>query len=219
MLRGVLAPGICFDYLPVNDCGNMKTRTIAAFDFDGTLTTRDTFPAFVWFACGRRRFITGFLRYSPQLILMKLHLYSNGKVKQRIFSHFFKGWDYDRFRATGEAFVKKIETIRNEKTIQLLEQHLEQGHTVYVVTGSILDWVQPWCEKLGIHTVIATEVEVDDRNVITGRFKTPNCYGQEKVKRLLQLEPARDSYRLYAYGDSHGDKQLLAIADHSTRCH
>lgn len=197
----------------------MKTRSIAAFDFDGTLTTRDTLPAFIRFACGWRRFLTGFLRYSPQLILMKLHLYSNGKIKQRMFSHFFKGWDYAQFQATGAAFCSQIETMRNQNVIRQLEAHLEQGHTVYVITGSILDWVQPWCEKAGVHAIIATEVEVDDHNVITGRFKTPNCYGQEKVNRLLQLEPARDTYTLYAYGDSHGDKELLAMADIATNIH
>ena len=51
--------------------------------------------------------------------------------------------------------------------------------------------------------------------MITGRFKTPNCYGQQKVERLLELEPARDTYLLYAYGDSLGDRELLALADYS----
>ena len=195
------------------------SRFIAAFDFDGTLPTKDSFVEFIRFTKGTWAMVTGFLCYAPLLVLMILRLYPNYKAKQKVFSHFFKGWDYGQFQSTGAAFAQKIETLRNEKNIQQLKQHLQQGHTVYIVTGSILDWVQPWCEKLGIHTVIATEVEVDEHNVITGRFKTPNCYGQEKVERLLQVEPSRDSYLLYAYGDSHGDKQLLAMADHSTRCH
>lgn len=195
-----------------------SNKVIAAFDFDGTLTTRDTFPAFIWFACGWRRFILGFLLYSPLLILMKLRLRSNGEVKQRLFSHFFKGWDYTRFRAAGVDFSQEIESIRNEPMIQQLEQHLQQGHTVYIITGSILEWVQPWCEKLGVHAVLATLVEVDSGNMITGRFKTPNCYGQQKVERLLQIQPARGEYTLHAYGDSRGDKELLAMADVATRC-
>lgn len=201
--------------ITVSAMGDNKTRTIAAFDFDCTLTTRDTFPEFIRFACGWRRFMIGFLLYSPQLILMKLHLYPNWKAKQRVFSHFFKGWDFSRFQTAGEAFAQKINTIRNASTIQQMENHLKQGHTVYIITGSILNWVQPWGEKAGVRAVIATEIEVDSNNVITGRFKTPNCYGQQKVERLLELEPARETYLLYAYGDGLGDRELLALADYS----
>lgn len=55
---------------------------IYAFDFDGTLTTRDTLLAFIRYARGDRRFVLGMLRYAPLLVLMKLGLYANWKVKQ-----------------------------------------------------------------------------------------------------------------------------------------
>ena len=45
-----------------------------------------------------------------------------------------------------------------------------------------------------------------------------NCYGQEKVNRFLQVEPDRKSYVLYAYGDSSGDKEMIALADVGTYC-
>ena len=61
--------------------------------------------------------------------------------------------------------------------------------------------------------MLATEVEVDDDGRLTGRFKTKNCFGQEKVDRLLQAEPHREDYFLTAYGDSRGDRELLAFAD------
>lgn len=66
-------------------------KKIYAYDFDGTLTSHDSFLAFIRYACGAWAFWLGLLRYSPWLILMKLHLYSNGKAKQKVFSHFFKG--------------------------------------------------------------------------------------------------------------------------------
>lgn len=47
--------------------------------------------------------------------------------------------------------------------------------------------------------------------ILTGRFLSANCYGQEKVNRLLEKEPERDSYILYAYGDSRRDRELLAF--------
>lgn len=68
----------------------MKKR-IYAFDFDGTLTTRDTLIAFIRYAKGTRAFVLGFLLHAHLLVLMKLKLYPNWKAKQKIFSYFFKG--------------------------------------------------------------------------------------------------------------------------------
>ena len=65
--------------------------TLHVFDFDGTLTTRDTLLAFIRYARGTKAFVFGFVRYSPLLVLMKLHLYPNYKAKQKVFAHFFKG--------------------------------------------------------------------------------------------------------------------------------
>ena len=64
-------------------------KQIYAFDFDGTLTTRDTLLVFTRYAKGTRAFLWGFLRHAHLLVLMKLRLYPNWKAKQRVFSYFF----------------------------------------------------------------------------------------------------------------------------------
>jgi len=194
---------------------NMK-RTIAAFDFDGTLTTRDSFPHFIRYATGTPRFVAGFLLFSPLLVSMKLGLYAGSKAKEQIFAHFFKGWEYRRFQALGQAYASAVEAMRNEPVINRLKEHIANGDTVFVISASIRDWVEPWCRQQGVDAVIATEAEVDAHGKLTGRFKTPNCNGDEKVKRLLQAEPDRSSYRLVAYGNSSGDKPLLDLADEGT---
>ena len=193
-------------------------RTIAAFDFDGTLTVKDSFPAFIRFATGTPRFLAGFLLYSPVLALMKMGLYSGSKAKEQVFAHFFKGWEYKRFQALGKAFAAEVETMRNEPIINRLKEHIANGDTVYVISASIRQWVEPWCLQQGVNAVLTTEVEVDADGRLTGRFKTRNCNGDEKVKRLLQAEPDRADYRLVAYGDSKGDRSLLAFADTGTLC-
>lgn len=194
----------------------MKTRTIAVFDFDGTLTTRDSFLAFIRFARGTWRYYAGFARYAPMLILMLMGLYSGSRAKQRIFSHFFKGWQYSHFKSLGQSFYAEIEKIRNEGVISKMQDHIANGHTVYVISASLPEWLEPWCLKQGVKAVMATEIEVDGNGLVTGRFKTKNCSGQEKVNRLLEIEPDRENYHLYAYGNSSGDKELLSFADQSS---
>lgn len=61
-------------------------------------------------------------------------------------------------------------------------------------------------------TIIGTKVQVVDGK-LTGRFLTKNCYGEEKVRRLLEQYPNRKEYKLVAYGDSRGDHALLDFAD------
>ena len=184
---------------------------IVAFDFDGTLTTRDTLIAFIRYACGTPRFLLGFLLHAPLLVLMKLRLYSNGKAKQRLFTWFFRGMTIESFDALCQSFARTHRHLLRPETVRLLEQALTEGAEVLVVSASIDNWVQPFFPSV---TVLGTQIEVVDGR-LTGRFLTPNCYGQEKVFRILALHPDRSSYRLTAYGDSRGDREMLAFADES----
>ena len=182
---------------------------VFAFDFDGTLTTRDTLIAFIRYACGTPRFLLGFLLHAPLLVLMKLRLYSNGKAKQRLFSWFFRGMPIETFDALCQSFASTHRHLLRPETVRLLQQALSEGSEVLVVSASIDNWVQPF---FPVVTVLGTQIEVIDGR-LSGRFLTPNCYGQEKVRRILALHPDRSAYRLTAYGDSRGDRELLAFAD------
>ena len=184
-------------------------KQVFAFDFDGTLTTRDTLIAFIRYACGTPRFLFGFLLHAPLLVLMKLRFYSNGKAKQRVFSWFFKGMPIETFDTLCQDFARTHRHLLRPDTVRVLEQALAEGAEVLIVSASIDNWVQPFFPSV---TVLGTQVEVID-GCLTGRFLTPNCYGQEKVRRILAIHPDRSSYHLTAYGDSRGDRELLAWAD------
>lgn len=186
-------------------------KTIVASDFDGTLTTKDTLLEFIRFAKGDVRCLFGFILHLPWLILMKLRLYPNWKSKQRVFSYFFKGMTLEEFERLGREFADKVDSFRRDNIINKVEQLRSDGAVVYVVSASIEEWVRPWCERQG-YKVLGTQIETKD-GIITGRFSSRNCYGSEKVRRLLEVEPDRKNYKLYAFGDSSGDDALLALAD------
>ena len=146
-------------------------KQVFAFDFDGTLTTRDTLIAFIRDACGTPRFLFGFLLHAPLLVLMKLKLYSNGKTKQRIFSWFFKGMPLETFDALCQDFAHAHRHLLRSDTVRLLEQALAEGSEVLIVSASIDNWVQPFFPSV---TVLGTQIEVIGGR-LTGRFLTPNC--------------------------------------------
>ncbi len=184
-------------------------KKIVAFDFDGTLTTRDTFLPFIHHVFGTQRFLQGFILYAPLLVLMKLGLYPNWKAKQRVFSHFFRGMTFKEFENYCDLFAIHNLYLLRPKAKKALYQAQDDGAEVLIVSASIDLWVESFFP--GIH-VLGTQVEAENHR-LTGRFLTPNCYGQEKVNRIIEEYPDRESYHLTAYGDSRGDRELLAFAD------
>ena len=186
-------------------------RKIYAFDFDGTLTTSDTLIAFIRYAKGTWAFCLGFLKYSPLLVLMKLGLYPNYKAKQKVFAHFFKGMELETFDALCRQFADTHRGLLRPDGIKAVEQAQAEGADVVIVSASIDNWVQPFFPSV---KVLGTQIEVEEGR-LTGHFLTKNCYGQEKVERIIAIYPERQTYQLVAFGDSRGDRELLAFADES----
>ena len=186
-------------------------KKIYAFDFDGTLTTKDTLIEFIRYAKGSMALGLGFLRYAHLLVMMKLGLYPNYKAKQKVFAHFFKDTTLDDFNALCKAFAASSSHLLRQEGVAAINRAIEEGSEVVIVSASIDNWVQPFFPQV---KVVGTQIEVIDGK-LTGRFLSKNCYGQEKVNRILSLYPNRQDYHLTAYGDSRGDKEMLAFADES----
>lgn len=189
-------------------------RKIYAFDFDGTLTTKDTLLKFIHFAKGSGQMFRGFLLFSPLLILMKLHLFPNWKAKQKIFSYFFKGMKIDDFNALCTRFAEQNKHLLRPAGIEKVRQAIAEEHTtVLIISASIDNWVRPFFDEIDKKIqVLGTQIETKEGR-LTGLFTTKNCYGEEKVNRLTALYPHREAYYLIAFGDSRGDKELLTFAD------
>lgn len=210
-----------------------EKERIYCFDFDETLTTKDTLLEIIRYKAGTWRLLWGFLLYSPILVLMKLHLYPNWKAKQLIFTHFFGGMSTRTFNLLCQDFAKERSNLLRPDMIALVGRAVEDKKKVFIVSASIDNWVRPFFATLGIGEVevLGTKVEEKD-GCLTGRFSTANCYGAEKVRRISKAlssksdeekpsgeakKPAlsfdRSRYHITAYGDSRGDKEMLAFAD------
>ena len=191
-------------------------KKIYCFDFDGTLTTSDTLLEFIKYAKGRGRFLMVFLMYSPLLVLMKLHLYPNWKAKQRIFAHLFAGMRIEKFEALCRGFAEENQHLLRPKGITLMHEALVAGAQVFIVSASIDNWVRPFFDIRNLKgvQVLGTQIEVEDGK-LTGNFKSNNCYGKEKVHRITEVLKSleRSEYEIEAFGDSRGDKEMLAFAD------
>lgn len=185
---------------------------IHAFDFDGTLTRSDSLLGIIRHQRGTSGLMRVLIMHAPKLLMMKAGQYPNWKVKQKVFRMCFGGMTLDDFNALCEDYARKQKGILRTDGMRCVDEALRRGCKVVVISASIDNWVRPFFQGREGIEIAGTQIEVVDGK-LTGRFLTRNCYGSEKVARLLELYPDRKSYRLVAYGDSRGDRELLAYAD------
>ena len=187
---------------------------IYIYDFDDTLTRRDSFLDFIRYTCGSRSLYCGLLLFSPLLILMKLRLYANGRAKERLFTHFFQGMSIRVFDDLCAKYGLSRADLLLDAARKAVNEVASNGYRIFIVSASVDRWVLPFFRDVPNVTVIGTQIEVEN-GLVTGRFSTPNCYGAEKVRRIQALLPYREQYKLIAHGDSRGDKEMLDYADQS----
>lgn len=187
---------------------------IHAFDFDGTLTRRDTLIEFIRYVKGNKEFLIGFLKHLHLLIMMKLGIMPNWKTKRIIFQYFFGGMTLEKFNEYCEKFAKEKASLLRKKGMAAVNKAVMDGDQVVIISASIENWVEPFFrfQVSNNINIIGTKIQVVDGK-LTGRFLTKNCYGEEKVRRMLEQYPDRKEYKLVAYGDSRGDHALLDFAD------
>ena len=190
---------------------------VAAFDVDGTLTTRDCVIPFLYRTVGLRATLA--LVRQPVTVSRALVRRDRDAIKAAVCAA-FAGMDAGAVDAEGVAFAKEVarKWLRPD-TIARLQRHRELGHTVVLVSASLDPYLVPFGSSIGATGVVCTELERSPHGVLTGRLAGPNCRGPEKVRRLeewLTASGITDAV-VWAYGDSAGDDALLARADHPIR--
>jgi HAD superfamily hydrolase (TIGR01490 family) len=187
-------------------------KQIAFFDFDGTLTHKDSMFAIVKYVYGNWYFYWGMFLLLPTLIGFKLGLIDRQLTKEKYLHFFFAGMPVTTFQNYCDQFSEKIipKMLRKE-AYEKMKWHQQAGHEVVLVSASAENWLKPWCVSQDINC-LASKLEIIQGN-ISGNLIGKNCHGDEKVSRILQ-EYNLDNYKeIYAYGDSSGDKPMLAIAN------
>ena len=190
--------------------------TVAAFDVDGTLTTRDCVRPFLERAAGRRRMVTSMLRRPVATIAAGFRL-DRDRFKEIIVGGSLRGKLTADVEAIGEQFAQYVlvNWLRPD-TLRRLRWHQQAGHRTVIVSASLDAYLRPLALRLGIDDVLCTDsVRSGDR--YGDRLDGPNCRAEEKRRRLDRWLEERGwvHAEVWAYGDSAGDRELLARADHA----
>ena len=188
---------------------------VAAFDFDGTLTHRDTLFPFLLHVAGPLKFSFKFLSLLPTLSLYALGMMRNDIAKIKVLQRFLAGMEMAALQQQALQFAeKKLPSLLRSEAMQRLAWHQEQGHRCVVVSASLEIYLRPWASKAGFSDILGSKLTLQADGTTSGKLLGENCFGPEKMHRLQALLGPRDGYTLYAYGDSRGDKELLSAADY-----
>lgn len=187
------------------------SRTIAFFDFDGTLTTKDSFLEVIKFQKGNFSFYLGFVLLLPIMVLYKLKLIANWKAKEMVLTYFFGGTLLTDFQKASDQFAnQEINRMLRSEAMKKLQWHKKEGHRIIVVSASVSNWIKSWTDKEKLE-LISSELLVSDSK-ITGKLKGNNCYGIEKAIQINARIDLTNYDDIYAYGDTSGDREMLALA-------
>jgi len=183
---------------------------IAFFDFDGTITTKDTLLEVIKYQKGKAGFYTGFLLNAPFMAALKLKLISNQAAKERMLKYFFKGTDLKSFQQGCDSFIDEaLPSMIRPGALDEIKKLKSAGFEIVVVSASPQNWIKKWSDANGLG-LIATKLQ-SVSEVLTGYIDGINNNADEKAVRI-KAEYDLSKYReINCYGDSNGDKAMFAL--------
>jgi phosphatidylglycerophosphatase C len=184
---------------------------VAAFDFDGTITSKDTFRVFLDRIVPRRALAAALLRRSPHLLGALRGGEARDRAKKLLCHDLLEGLTREFADQVASDTARDVSrSLIRVDTASRIRWHQRQGHRVIVVSASFEAYVRPVVAALGIDEVIATRWEVDpETDLLTGRLEGRNVRGAAKVD-LLDTHLGGAGSLAYAYGNSAGDAAMLA---------
>lgn len=183
---------------------------LALVDFDHTVTDCDTYERFLRRVATPEQLAQAWWKVGPWLLAYRLKLISAARIRARVTRLTLRDRHADDIATLAAGFSREVlpEVVRP----QMLEQirwHLQQRHTVVIVSGSLDLYLRPWCEALGLD-LICNRLENQDGR-LTGRYADGDC-APHKADRIRARYDLSRYLRIHAYGDSREDRPMLALA-------
>jgi phosphatidylglycerophosphatase C len=197
---------------PANQRGLSRQGPLVAFDFDGTLTTIDSFTAFLRWRIGTPSYYADGLRLLGPGIRYFFGR-DRGKLKSAAIKVYLRGLPREVLEREAAEFASVMAPIiLRPDALKVWRRHRADGARLVIVTASPEPVVAPFARGLGADLLIASQLMIDPHDRVGVGLSGPNCRGPEKARRLKEM--FGDDIRLAAaYGDSDGDREMLDMAD------
>lgn len=196
----------------------MATTAAAFFDLDKTIIATSSA-----FAFGKEFLNSGMItrQEALEISLAKASYMLLGQSSEKMDStrdalaQMAAGWRVEDIqKITTETMRTVVTPAIYAEARELIHSHHEAGREVIIISASASILVEPIARELGVDTVIATELEVQE-GALTGRV-TRYLKGEAKADavRRFAAERGYDLAASYAYSDSATDIPMLALVGH-----
>lgn len=196
----------------LNQDAQQEKKIIAYFDFDGTITRRDTLVPFLIYVIGWSKFLVKLPLLIPIVLMYILKIITNEQAKQKTLTILIKGYSEDFLEAKAKEFARfQLDKFIKPEIYYKIEYHLEHGHSIILISANLAIYLKYWAKIHKLNCAIATEIEFINGKA-TGKLATKNCYGEQKIIRINQFLEKYPEFNLaygYGYGNSKGDYELL----------
>ncbi|MHA3105406.1 HAD family hydrolase [Acinetobacter sp. ANC 3791] len=187
-----------------------RGKTLALFDFDGTLCLSDSFTQFIFYTLSKRHIIRQGIKILPWIQGYYLNLYPAHAMRTKLYNQMFSQQNLQEIESLASEYSRELLDHLNPVILAQLKQHQDLGHEVAIVSASLDLYLQPIAQYLNVR-LICTETE-KQQNILTGQYASPDCSGEQKKLRILDSYNLENYDQIYAYGNSHEDKQMLSLA-------
>jgi HAD superfamily hydrolase (TIGR01490 family) len=191
---------------------------VAAFDFDGTLVPGDSLRPYLEALIGRRHLGAGMAASAAPMVRSYVSLGRDG-AKVALLRRVLSGVPLARAHAVGIQFGAGLARRVRPELAERIAWHRAEGHRLLLVSASLTLYLDEFGRRAGFESVIATRMAVAGDGpgaVLTGAIDGANVRAGEKARRLQALL-GDAAAEVWAYGDSAGDREMLAMADHPFR--
>jgi len=185
------------------------------YDFDKTITKRDSFTLFLKFLFGKRLYYTKLLSMYKDAIKYCLGKISRDELKARLIKKFLTNVPEELVINKAELFCKKYaDKLLIPDAVTSIAGARTFVKEITICSASPEIMLLPLANMLNIK-LIGTRLEVK-HGVLTGLIVGKNCRAEEKVVRLKEKFGELTDYTLHVWGDSPGDYDMMRIAN---KCH
>jgi phosphatidylglycerophosphatase C len=184
---------------------------LALFDFDGTITTTDTWTPFMRLAVRPVRILAGQVFLGPIVLGYRLGMVSASTGRLVAARVGFQGADAEAVHRLGAEYAAGVLPAKvRPSALERIAWHRSRGDHVVIVSASLDLYLAPWAASQGLDCICATLEERGGR--LTGRYVGGDCSGREKVRRIRGRYDLGRYDTVYAYGDSGEDREMLELA-------
>ncbi|MFA9290638.1 MAG: HAD-IB family hydrolase [Solirubrobacteraceae bacterium] len=190
----------------------VEKRTLYLFDFDGTITKKDSLFHFLKFYANPVQYFLGLIIFSPLFLLAKSNVLNKSKIKEMFISFFLKAEPQIKIEEIANDYANEVEKIfRPKATEMLLEIKKDPFSDCYIVSASLDSWLKPIAKKNGVNLICTNALY--QNGFYTGKFSSINCNFKEKKNRILKEINIKKYNKIISFGDSKGDLEMFSISD------